>query len=765
MQYQPHYAWLTNVCLNLTDACNLACRYCLTGDTIINLKDGTGKPIKDIHEGDIILGCEEDAPGDRKQRTILESTVLKTSSRQVNSILEIEFNDGKILHITDNHPVLNGRGKWTQAKNLRENTGMVMSIRTVPNRVIDIYNPDYIKGYFLGMWLTDGSHNAYEYDTGIMYRMRLAVKDDEIISRMKEYCDFLNFDYTIRDFVISEKENLSKPAIFSSKQTNFDFINNLQSQLPQDIENPDYLRGFVAACYDAEGHIDKDNYTLSISNSDPIILDTWEKGLAYFGFNYIRDLPKVRANLPISRSRLLTDGSPTLAEQIRFFNTFSPAVARKTYYILLGSHPYFRNTIKSIKTLSGDFTVYNLETSTHTYLANGCVVHNCFVEQHPHYMTLDTAKEVVKWELDNHRRKTEAGITKNKHARVVFFGGEPMLCYDSIIVPLVEWIEKEYPDSLNLSMTTNGTLLTPARIQWLHDHNIGLLLSIDGAAETQNYNRPCRNGENSLDLILPNLPTLLHYYPYITFRSTIYKDTVEHTFENFAFAASLGFKNIFMTPNCREVWSQDKLDILSQECEKIYNYFIASMRNEVPFLSNSRIKDSFIEVLLHDLDVKSGNFKCQENLLRHVERCGLGTGMGSVGYDGNIYGCQEQTSRDEKNIFLIGNIFEGGINQERHLKLLETYRHGGRVHCVDESQCVNCPLQSQCYSKACPSTTWDMFNSFDTFPQVYCAWLKMQFFNAARAMKILVDENNERFKHYLDNQCGFKNYFDERGDD
>ena len=134
MQYQPHYAWLTNVCLNLTDACNLACRYCLTGDTIINLKDGTGKPIKDIHEGDIILGCEEDAPGDRKQRTILESTVLKTSSRQVNSILEIEFNDGKILHITDNHPVLNGRGKWTQAKNLRENTGMVMSIRTVPNR-------------------------------------------------------------------------------------------------------------------------------------------------------------------------------------------------------------------------------------------------------------------------------------------------------------------------------------------------------------------------------------------------------------------------------------------------------------------------------------------------------------------------------------------------------------------------------------------------------------------------------------------------------
>ena len=26
--YKEEYKYLTNVCLNLTDACNLACRYC-----------------------------------------------------------------------------------------------------------------------------------------------------------------------------------------------------------------------------------------------------------------------------------------------------------------------------------------------------------------------------------------------------------------------------------------------------------------------------------------------------------------------------------------------------------------------------------------------------------------------------------------------------------------------------------------------------------------------------------------------------------------
>jgi hypothetical protein len=29
------------------------------------------------------------------------------------------------------------------------------------------------------------------------------------------------------------------------------------------------------------------------------------------------------------------------------------------------------------------------------------------------------------------------------------------------------------------------------------------------------------------------------------------------------------------------------------------------------------------------------------NEVKYVVRCGLGTGMGSIGYDGSIYGCQE----------------------------------------------------------------------------------------------------------------------------
>lgn len=49
-------------------------------------------------------------------------------------------------------------------------------------------------------------------------------------------------------------------------------------------------------------------------------------------------------------------------------------------------------------------------------------------------MTLDTAKDAVFWLLKNRTLKKS-----NKDVSVNFFGGEPTLLWDEIIVPLVTW--------------------------------------------------------------------------------------------------------------------------------------------------------------------------------------------------------------------------------------------------------------------------------------------------------------------------------------
>jgi sulfatase maturation enzyme AslB (radical SAM superfamily) len=140
----------------------------------------------------------------------------------------------------------------------------------------------------------------------------------------------------------------------------------------------------------------------------------------------------------------------------------------------------------------------------------------CFVEQHPHYMTLDIAKKAVDWTYKNYmiKKSKKLLLYKDEKPDINFFGGEPMLMYNSIIVPLIEYIEKKYPNIFTFGMTTNCTLLTQESIDFFYEHRMGhILCSIDGAEKTQCYNRPCKNGDNSSKLIEKNIKYLLEKFP------------------------------------------------------------------------------------------------------------------------------------------------------------------------------------------------------------------------------------------------------------
>ena len=100
----------------------------------------------------------------------------------------------------------------------------------------------------------------------------------------------------------------------------------------------------------------------------------------------------------------------------------------------------------------------------------------CFVNQKPETMIYQTAKDTVHFLLNN--------CKENETPSINFFGGEPMLCWDSIIVPLTKYIREELKTPFDLSMTTNGTLLNEERIQFMKDNHIGMLFSIDGSQVT-----------------------------------------------------------------------------------------------------------------------------------------------------------------------------------------------------------------------------------------------------------------------------------------
>ena len=82
--------------------CALPC--CVDGETEITMANGTTKKAKDVQIGDEVMSFNELTK--TFEKTTIEATITPYRSR----IIEITFEDGTILKITDDHPMLSARG-------------------------------------------------------------------------------------------------------------------------------------------------------------------------------------------------------------------------------------------------------------------------------------------------------------------------------------------------------------------------------------------------------------------------------------------------------------------------------------------------------------------------------------------------------------------------------------------------------------------------------------------------------------------------------
>ena len=102
----------------LTDDCNLACTYCVSGDTLIPMWDGSKKMIKDIQLGDKVIGFDE-YPEDTKVIKLKSATVEQLFQRE-SDVIELNFSNESRLEITSNHKVLSSDG-YVEAGDLKVN--------------------------------------------------------------------------------------------------------------------------------------------------------------------------------------------------------------------------------------------------------------------------------------------------------------------------------------------------------------------------------------------------------------------------------------------------------------------------------------------------------------------------------------------------------------------------------------------------------------------------------------------------------------------
>jgi len=84
---------------------------CVEGETLVTLDDNTFKPIKQIVTGDMVKAYDE------VSREYVTSPVERVYDQGERECVELTFDDGRKLTLTDDHPVLTTRG-WVSAGEL-----------------------------------------------------------------------------------------------------------------------------------------------------------------------------------------------------------------------------------------------------------------------------------------------------------------------------------------------------------------------------------------------------------------------------------------------------------------------------------------------------------------------------------------------------------------------------------------------------------------------------------------------------------------------
>ena len=177
-------------------------------------------------------------------------------------------------------------------------------------------------------------------------------------------------------------------------------------------------------------------------------------------------------------------------------------------------------------------------------------------------------------------------------------------------------------------------------------HGFGLLLSMDGNAPVQDYNRPCADGEGSFTILKPIVPKVLAAWPGTTFRMTAIPETCSHLFESIMWAAAQGFTNFFVTPNVFEAWDEAARDVLAGELRKYADYYAECKARGVRPITFSTFEQAFQDMKQIELAERQGAYRAMPKC-RSEGKCGLGMSrFASIHPNGNLYACQEMTSNE-----------------------------------------------------------------------------------------------------------------------
>lgn len=260
---------------------------------------------------------------------------------------------------------------------------------------------------------------------------------------------------------------------------------------------------------------------------------------------------------------------------------------------------------------------------------------------------------------------------------LILFGGEPLLNMEAVqaAVEEVEEQSRATGKQVFVSLTTNGTLLTPEIVAFIKRHRISVSVSMDGPADLHDANRVGPGGEGSYSSIVSQLSGLLAAGAApVAARVTLVPQQWSRVEEVFDHLRGLGFHEVGIAP--ASPIAPGLLPDADQE-EELYQGFSSLARRfiQVAALGGVLPFSNLIDLLarLHVGQTKAVS-------------CGAGFGYLAVDAVGDFYLCHRLTG-DEA--FRVGTL-DAGPDPQKILAAL------GQVTGGKQALCESCWARTLC---------------------------------------------------------------------
>lgn len=272
----------------------------------------------------------------------------------------------------------------------------------------------------------------------------------------------------------------------------------------------------------------------------------------------------------------------------------------------------------------------------------------------PANMSLMTAQNIV-------RKEIEIARSKGRKMELRLMGGEPFLNFE-LIRDLSLWIWDTYPNGqINISIRTNGTLLSEDKKKWLSQYHSLLNCgpSIDGIAEVNKINRGVNRDIKDF---------FMKYWPEYGAHGTLFPDSVEYLYESIRYFYEDLKYPFDIKIGLGTVWNEEAANKLEKQLGLLCNYLVKNPKISIP------------SVFIKDLSkfgseaIDDPNFNC------------LGNQGGAVyDIDGKQYSCE--------TLMPLVHGLKKSIEINNLNRLMREY--------ATDAECRKCPALAIC--PTCPS--------------------------------------------------------------